>query len=323
MKTLHKLFLTFDTEDFISESAAPTLQRLLTLLQEYNIHAVFFITGHMAEKISKFPRIVTLLEQHEIGYHTSSHSVHPTLFEYTDVESYEDAYKAALLRETSSINPLTGAVEGRGGIHLLRDLFPQKRIVAFRAPGHCWSPPHLEALKSLGIVYDFSTNLSPKPISYKGITFYPYPILGQWTGTSAEYRLLLLSLRKAYSVLTMHPNLIANKSEWDLIYRKSNPETLSQPPHRSTTETESLTSKIELLFKRLKQLQRINLVEVTPVLQESEKILDTHQIDINACYKHSMRWAYQHEYTPSFLYGHFLKFFDMPINETSSTLDQS
>ena len=63
-----------------------------------------------------YPELLDLLEKHEIGYHSSSHSVHPTIFEFTDVAKYDKAYQTSILRETSHINPLTGKIEGSGGI---------------------------------------------------------------------------------------------------------------------------------------------------------------------------------------------------------------
>lgn len=125
------------------------LHHILELLQKYDVKTLFFITGHMAEKMRDFPKILDLIKDHEIGYHSSAHSVHPTIVEYTDVENYDIARQISLKRETSHINPLTGECEGKGGIILLKALFPKKEIISFRAPGFCWSPPHLEALKDL------------------------------------------------------------------------------------------------------------------------------------------------------------------------------
>jgi len=315
---LHRLFLTFDTEDFISENSVLGLHNILEILKKNELTALFFITGQMAEKLYSSPDTVDLLNEHQIGYHTSSHSVHPTLFEFTDVKGYEEAYQASLLRETAHINPLTGAVEGKGGIHALKALFPPKQIVAFRAPGHCWSPPHLEALKTLGINYDFSTGISVAPINYKGITFYPYPIFGHWQGTSSEYRLLLLALRHDTSVLTMHPSKIVNQLEWDLIYFKSNPPTLSQPPARSPAEAASLFHKLDLLLRQIGDLQKTHLVEVTPALKKPRRTLSPTGIDVERWYQISLRWAIKQEYKPRFLHQHFLRFFEI----SSSTSDR-
>ena len=157
---LRELFLTFDVEDFISDNSIWILQRILEDLKRYNLISLFFITGHMAEKLQNFPAIVDLLGDHMIGYHSSSHSVHPTIFEFTDIADYQTAYEISLQRETAHINPVCGRIEGRGGILALKSLFPRKDIKAFRAPGNCWSPPHLECLRDLGIEYDFQCKSS-------------------------------------------------------------------------------------------------------------------------------------------------------------------
>ena len=123
-----RLLLTFDVEDFINPNAISALRFTLKILSKYKLKAIFFITGYMAEKISNFPEIIDLLKKHEIGYHSTSHSVHPIIPEYTDVKNYKKAYEISLKRETSHINPLTGKIENEGGIYLLQDLFhPQKR----------------------------------------------------------------------------------------------------------------------------------------------------------------------------------------------------
>ena len=184
-----------------------------------------------------FPEILNLLEGHEIGYHSSSHSVHPNIFEYTDVENYDVAYKASLERECSRINPLTGKIEGPGGFLLLKEVFPKKKIVAFRAPGFCWSPPHLDALSDMGFQFDFSASLSRVPVSYKNVTFYPFPAGGYRFSSFASWGSLITY---RCSVLMSHPrNLVkrfGDKECGDLIYYEGNPVNLWQVNSRSWEE---------------------------------------------------------------------------------------
>jgi len=210
----HKLLLTFDIEDFINPNAIYALHTLLEMLKKYKIKAIFFITGHMAEKLTNFPDIIDQLKNHEIGFHSSSHSVRPIISEYTDVKSYHQAYSISLERETAHINPLTGIIEGEGGIYLLQDLFRPKKIEAFRAPGMSWTPPHLEALVNLGIKYDFSSNITaPEPIRYKGITFYPYTLTQQWDGKLYDYQCLISALLKyKVAIFDMHPTFICKSN---------------------------------------------------------------------------------------------------------------
>ena len=113
-------FLTFDVEDFMNGKSICALDRILELLKKYNLKGLFFITGNMIEKLRFFPEILDLLNVHEIGYHSSSHSIRSNIFEYNDLEDYEEAYLESQERETSRINILTGEIEGSGGIELLR-----------------------------------------------------------------------------------------------------------------------------------------------------------------------------------------------------------
>jgi hypothetical protein len=308
---MRKLQLTFDTEDFISANSIWVLQWILERLKKYDLQAWFFITGHMAEKLENFPTVVDLLCEHQIGYHSSSHSVHPTIFEFTDVEDYEQAYRVSLERETTHIDPLTGEIYGKGGILTLRALFHTKQITSFRAPGHCWTPPHLEALRTLGIVSDFSTDISSTPINFKSITFNPYPAIGHWNGKLLDYETLLYSLLKnTLTVLTVHPSLFVNDNEWDSIYWVRNPKQLSPPHPRNHNEIEHLLCNFDLLIRRIAELQRVHTIDTRPSLEKPKRNLSIAKIDIERCYLRSMRWAMKHDYRPKFLLNHFIRFFE-------------
>jgi len=266
----------------------------------------------MTEKLRRFPDILNMLSEHEIGYHSSSHSVHPTIFEFTDVENYEEAYQVSILRETSRINPLTGKIEGEGGIYALQRLFPRKQIISFRAPGHCWVPPHLEALKRLGIKFDFSADLSLTPVNFKGITFYPYPVMGNWEANLKSYRILWIAiLKRRLSIISFHPSLLVNKIEWDSIYREGNPTKLVPPPARDQRETSFIFNMLDRFLLHISNLQKIGLIEVTPNLEESKQRLCPTEKIVEKCYKRSIKWALKRNYKPKFIFNHFLKFFEL------------
>ncbi|MDH5787842.1 MAG: hypothetical protein OEZ40_06095, partial [Candidatus Bathyarchaeota archaeon] len=300
-----------DTEDFISQNSIWVLHWILEILKKYDLETLFFITGHMAEKLRNFPIVTDLLREHKIGYHSSSHSVHPTIFEFTDVENYEQAYRISLKREMAHVNPLTGEIEGKGGILAVRELFPNKQIVSFRAPGHCWTPPHLEALRTLGIMLDFSTNICFTPVSFKNITFYPYPAIGRWEGKPSEYRALLLSLiRNRLTVLTVHPSLLVNRDEWDSIYCNGNPKKLSSPHSRNPREVKRLLRRFDSLLRRIAKFQKMHIIETVPSLEKPNRNLRITKMDIEKCYQRSMRWAMKQNYRPKFLLSHFFRFFE-------------
>ena len=312
-RSIHKVFLTFDVEDFINDRSVLSLNRILILLSKYDFKALFFITGHMAEMLSNFPKTLDLLTSHEIGYHSSSHSVRPAIFEYTDVPSYKEAYLKSLKRETSHINPLTGEVEGKGGIEVLKELFPKKNIVFFRAPGLCWIPPHFDALVKLGIKFDFSACVSSEPVYYKNATFYPYQIQRFIDDFDLRtYRSIFFSLLKnRVTVLILHPSTLVNQDSWDAIYYEDNPKKLLKIKSKTQERIKSTFLKFELILKFLKLLEKNNLIEVTSEVKESRKYLVASKWVIRKCYQGSMGWASEYfDYKPQFLFSHFLHYFD-------------
>jgi len=311
---MHQLILTFDIEDFVNPNAIEALRVVLETLRKYRLRAVFFVTGHMAEKLSYVPEILNLLKTHEIGFHSSSHSVRPIIPEYADVESYHQAYSVSLERETAHINPLTGKAEGEGGIYLLQSLFHPKRIDAYRAPGMSWTPPHLEALVDLGIKFDFSSNITTsEPVHLRRVTFYPYTFTQTWDGSRSNYQSFLSGiLRRKVAVFDLHPTLYVNQNMWDSIYYKGNPKTLSRVPERPFKEAGPLFKRFELLLKQINLLRRTKWIEVEPKLSISSKDLIANSDEVQKCYEASMRWPTKYfNYIPRFVRAHFYEFFEV------------
>jgi len=314
LKTTHRLLLTFDIEDFINPNAVEALYIVLEMLKKYGLRAIFFITGHMAEKLGNFPEILDLLKNHEIGFHSSAHSVRPIIPEYADAKSYHQAYSISSERETSHINPLTGKVQGIGGIYLLQDLLRPKKIEAYRAPGMSWTPPHLEALVDLGIKFDFSSNITTsEPIHYKEVTFYPYTFTQQWEGNLSDYKCLVSAiLKRKVAVFDLHPTLYVNQSIWDSIYYKGNPSNLLRVRERPLKETESLFVRFELLLKQINFFRHIKLIDVDPNLNTPSKDLIISKNDVQKCYERSIEWSKKFfSHSPRFIRAHFYEFFEM------------
>jgi hypothetical protein len=305
--------LTFDVDDFINDRSTVALNRILELLQKHDLVALFFITGHVAERLENFPTTLDSLESQEIGYHSSSHSVRPTIFEYCDVDDYEKAYKLSLQRENAHINPLTGDVEGPGGISFLRNLFPRKKVVCFRAPGLCWTPPNLEALATLGIKFDFSAFISSKPVFHKGITFYPYPLFlrpNRWLTP----KILRNSILRGFTVVTFHSSAFANKISWDSIYYRGNPKRLSGVPSLSNEEKKFALREFETLLKQLRILQGSGLIEIAWRTERASTGMEKGKMDIELCYKKSVEWALTYfNFRPKLIHYQFLKYFRSKI----------
>jgi peptidoglycan/xylan/chitin deacetylase (PgdA/CDA1 family) len=293
---MSKVFLTFDVEDFVWPNSMCFLKLLLSRLEKYDLKALFFITGHMAEKLKeqKHRKIVDMLCQHEIGYHSSSHSVHPAIYEFTDVESYEKAYQISSIRETSHINYLTGQIEGKGGILALRSLFSDNKIASFRAPGYCWSPPHSEALRDMGLKFDF----------------YPFPDFSDCEGTLLHYRKFLSkAIKQPITILVLHPSIFVYEKHWDFVYYAGNPRFLTNPGPRAFSGFKSRFHDFEMFLKGVKCFRNMGLMETTPKLEEASSLYAPVN-NVENIYESSVMWPRQFfNCEPKFLRSHFLRFF--------------
>lgn len=239
--------------------------------------------------------------------------MHPTIFEFTDVADYKKAYEASIIRETSHINPLNGQIEGKGGLHSVRSLCGRGRLIAFRAPGFCWIPPHSEALRDNGLTIDFSAKIATIPVCYKGIIFCPYPVLLEWNGQQVDYRTLLNSmLKRDLVVIGLHPSLFVNQDNWDSIYQRGNPTNLSTPKPRTGSECRSVFKSFELLLKRLKRLEKIGLIEVSADLKKPQEVLVPEKAHVEEICDFSLRWPRRvFRYEPKYLRKHFYDFFEI------------
>lgn len=313
---MQRVYLTFDVEDAINDPSFQALQTVLELLKMANLKGLFFITGDVGSKLFDSKGIVSMLAEHEIGYHSSSHSVRPTIFEYTDVPNYQEAVQASLERESSRINPLTGRIEGRGGLWNLRELFPDKKILSFRAPGFCWSPPHLEALKKLGIRYDFSANLSRKKITFNGITFYPYPLMlvppegEEPLRRSVQRRIFRRILSNRMIIFAMHPQSLLNAEPWDSIYFHANPISLTRVKQKTCKEVSKCTSDLAKFLMELSFLHKVGIINVSNLLEQTNQHLQLSENVISNSYHTATEWPIRFfGYHPKFLRMHFSKFF--------------
>lgn len=322
----NQVLLTFDVEglppkeDVFDNASLMCLRMIVDLLDEKSCKGIFFITASAADHISKYPDLVERLSNHEVGYHSSSHSVKPRIIEYTDVASYEDAVAISLKRETSHINSETGQIEGEGGILTLRKTFPKNDIVCFRAPFFGWSPPHLEALKKLGIKYDFSSNISEHPVSFKGMTFYPLPLAIDKIDAMFVHRgskdifpkpITSILLRRKVTVLSMHPPSLLIKNPF---------AARDKYQIGSNVRIKLLISMLRLLFDRIYFLRKTSLIEVTPPLSKNWQPPHLEKTDVKRIYRQSVQSLMQLFNTnPKFVFSHFMRFFDQdPIERYGS-----
>jgi len=204
----------------------------------------------------------------------------------------------------------------------LRDTFSGNEVRCFRAPFFGWSPPHLEALKKLGVTVDFSSSLSNRPVCFKGITLYPLPIpIDDGLEATFLYRgsrdifpepIITMLLRRKVTVFSMHPATLLVKNPFS-----GRDEYIVG----GNVRTKLAACLLRLFFKRINFLRENNLIRVTASPSQNWDQLNPEEVDVPTLYQQSIQDTRRlFDHNPRFLLSHFVHFFGESRESKSTRL---
>ena len=156
-----KVFIWFDTEDYILPEADGALLRISEFLRNQGIRGTFKIVGEKARVLEKRGRndIIRSLRNHEIGYHTDFHSAQPSPAMYLSDLDWAEGVREFTRREYQGfldVRRITG-----------------QEIHCYGQPGASWGPQAFESLRNWGVrVYLDSNNMidiDKKPFWFSGV----------------------------------------------------------------------------------------------------------------------------------------------------------
>ncbi len=158
------LTVLMDVEDLIDPEADDIAGTCSDILAEEGVTATMCIVGEKARLLRSRNRqdVIDKLNQHDIGYHTDFHSVHPTISEYLAPLDWNAGVVEALRRESpgvNSINEVFGVTPSCLG-----------------GPGNTWGPAACEAMRQLGVpafVYAYTGVPEGGPHRFADIIGYP------------------------------------------------------------------------------------------------------------------------------------------------------
>ncbi len=153
--------LWFDTEDFILPASDDAAMQLASFLHENGIKATFKVVGEKARTLERRGRqdVIAALRQHDIGYHSNWHSIHPTPAERLSRMGWEEGVREFDRSE-------------RAGFEDVRRIFGQEPV-CYGQPGSSWTPQAYAVLRQwgVGLYLDESRHLglNQEPFWYGGI----------------------------------------------------------------------------------------------------------------------------------------------------------
>ena len=131
--------LWFDTEDYILPQDDDATKRVAETLTRAGIRGTFKVVGEKARVLEQRGRtdVIAALKQHEIGYHSNTHSGQPTVAVYLQHAGWDEGVAEFARREAPGVSDL-------------------KRIfgvtpTCYGQPGAAWAPQAYPALTKLGI----------------------------------------------------------------------------------------------------------------------------------------------------------------------------
>ncbi|RLG21349.1 hypothetical protein DRN74_02180 [Candidatus Micrarchaeota archaeon] len=297
---MKEIYLTFDVEDFTDPKVNnKTLQFVVEELNKLELKGIFFITAMRAKNIDK--KTAMLLKEHEIGYHSSSHSVRPIIFEFTDVEDYETAVEESLKRETHNVNIKTWKLsKNKGGIFEVMKI--KEDVKSFRAPGYSWSPPHLEALKELGIEFDFSTKMQNKAFSFKKMTHFPFPV-------KKNALFYIQAFMSDPVVVDWHPESFVKKG-WDSIFRFGNPQSIKKANLLDVQSINRNKNTFIGFIRKIRFMLDVGLLKHSGECKKAIRKISINEKKVEREYRRASFWPMKYfNYKAKYVEAHFKNYF--------------
>lgn len=266
--------LWFDTEDYILPASDDAALRLATFLKGQGIRGTFKVVGEKARTLERRGRkdVITVLAEHEIGYHSNYHSTQPSPAMYLNEMGWSDGVREFDRRE-------------KPGFDDVRRIFGQAPS-CYGQPGTSWAPQSFGALRSWGMqIYldgGLHINLEDKPLYYCGVfTMYKLAhlersgLLNVQDVEKAEQQFLASreALQKEGGGLVSiiyHPCEFVHKVFWDGVNFREGanpPRTAWRVPPEKTVEEKAIAfGNFERYINFMKRFPDVQFITATEAL---------------------------------------------------------
>ncbi len=271
------IVLWFDTEDYILPQSDDAAKRIAAFLTQQGVRATFKVVGEKARVLERRNRrdVIGALSQHEIGFHSNTHSQHPTVAEYESTLGWQTGADEFTRREKQGFDTV-------------------KRILGqtpscYGQPGSSWAPQVFDALKDWGVrVYlddGKHVGLDGNPFWYGGLLnvfnlrdggqLRPNDTWSNLTDAKESFQdiHLRLSSKPQGGIISLyfHPCEFIHREFWDAVNfsHGSNPAPADWklPPMKPPEECERAFQYLEQLVVYMKSLPRVEFVTASQTLQ--------------------------------------------------------
>ncbi len=259
----------FDTEDFILPEADDAAKRIAKIFSDRNIKATFKMVGEKVRVLEERGRddVILALSRHDIGYHSTNHSIHPTPAEYCRHLDWHEGAEEFLRREGV-------------GLATFQRVFGVNAS-CYGQPGGSWTPQSYAALREMGIPLYLDecghVGLNNGPFWYCGIlnVLNMGPLAARQSGwTDEDVKKAIAKFDAAYGIAAMkgggiismcyHPCEFVHQAFWDAVNfsKGANPprSEWKKPPLKSPAEQEQAFKALESLLDHIVKQPEVRVV---------------------------------------------------------------
>jgi hypothetical protein len=264
------VLLWFDTEDYILPQSDDAAKRLAVFLTQQGVPATFKLVGEKARVLRQRQRqdVISALAQHDIGYHSNTHSQHPTVAEYEANLDWDAGVEEFLRRERPGFDDVA---------HIFR-----KTPVAYGQPGAAWAPQAFPALEKWGVRVYLDEG---KQVGWRGRPFWYGGLLNifntrvaeqlrpdaTWSNLDAvkarfQDTYLTLTSRPSGGLISIyyHPCEFVHQQFWDAVNFANGanppPDQWKSPPMRAPEDTEKAFQYFEDFVRFLRSFPRVQFL---------------------------------------------------------------
>ncbi len=219
------VYLWFDIEDYVTKEADDPILIFLDILRKHKVPVTCKLVAEEVRALTERGRtdVLSAISKCDVGYHSDTHSRHPTVWEYLAECDLSAGAKEFLAREER-------------GVQLIQEVF-HRLPTCYGHPGVMWAPHVYPALSAMGIsMYLDETkilNLNDEPYWYCGILNlngagrnliyfdYSFERPDGMVALKSKFRRIYKKLSESRDggavSICLHPHSAVNKTVWDVV----------------------------------------------------------------------------------------------------------
>jgi peptidoglycan/xylan/chitin deacetylase (PgdA/CDA1 family) len=274
------VYLWFDIEDYVDrESDNPPLI-LLNILKKHHVPVTCKIVGEKVRSLIEHGRrdVISAISECDVGYHSDTHSRHPTIWEYlADLDVISGAKEFELHEER--------------GIKLIQEVF-NRTPSCYGHPGYMWAPHVYPAMREMGIPVYLDEigilNLDDAPYWYCGVlnlngagknfSYYDgtYESPNGLDLYKAKFEKTYQRLHKGKGwggavSICFHPHLAINKKYWDCDNfgrgRNRSKEEYKHPPEQPAEVTKRAYQFFEEIIQYISSFEDVQWITASDAVK--------------------------------------------------------